>query len=201
MAAPGRLPRAARERQLLGAAERLFAEHGYDATSVEDVARAAGVTRPIVYDHFRDKATMFLACVAHVRRDLEEELTRALDGAPWPDAVAVIESGADAYFAMLERDPDRWLLMLTAVGSLDGELAALRLRTVRTVTGFADRLRLEPEAAVVAAHVLSGVAEQLGRWWLRHPDVPRARVVGWFRDVLVSGVGSLVTRTPSEVPR
>ena len=57
----GRVPRAVRERQLLDIAEKLFTLHGYEGTSIEDVARAAGVTRPVVYEHHGDKDGLYIA--------------------------------------------------------------------------------------------------------------------------------------------
>lgn len=184
------MPRAARERQLVAAAERLFAARGYEATSIEDVARAAGVTRPIIYQHFGDKAGLFLACVRHIRQELDEVLTEALEGMDGRPLGEVLERGGDAYYAMLERDPARWVLMLSTTTAVAEELNALRMETVRRIAelgGILD-LDLDHEARGAVAHIVSGVGEQLGRWWMLNPDVPRARVVAYFRDFLISGV-------------
>ena len=52
---PRRLSRAERQEQLLTVADRLFVAQGYEYTSIEDICRAAGVTRPVVYDHYGSK--------------------------------------------------------------------------------------------------------------------------------------------------
>ncbi len=184
------MPRAARERQLLAAAERLFAARGYEGTSIEDVARAAGVTRPIIYQHFGDKAGMFLACVRQIRQELDDVLTEALEGMDGRPLGEVLERGGDAYYAMLERDPARWVLMLSTTTAVAEELNTLRMGTVRRIAelGGILELDLDHEARSAVAHIVSGVGEQLGRWWMLNPDVPRARVVGYFRDFLTHGV-------------
>src|SRR4051812_30373164 len=73
----GRVPRAVREQQLLDVAKELFARKGYQGTSIEDIARGAGVTRPIVYDHFDSKDSLYLACVRGARNELERMFTEA----------------------------------------------------------------------------------------------------------------------------
>jgi AcrR family transcriptional regulator len=64
----GRVPRPVREQQLLDVAEEQFAAHGYGGASIEVIARLAGVSRPIVYDHFGDKEGVYVACLRRSRR-------------------------------------------------------------------------------------------------------------------------------------
>jgi AcrR family transcriptional regulator len=65
-----RLPSSERRALIVEAAGRLFGEHGYDGTRLEDVARAAGVTKPILYRHFADKTALYLALLERHRDDL-----------------------------------------------------------------------------------------------------------------------------------
>jgi AcrR family transcriptional regulator len=65
-----RLPTAERRALLVEAAGRLFGERGYDATRLEDVAAAAGVTKPVLYRHFDDKQALYLALLQRHRDDL-----------------------------------------------------------------------------------------------------------------------------------
>src|SRR5882757_8311728 len=55
---------------ILDAAGRLFAEHGYDATRLDDVAAAADVTKPVLYRHFDNKTSLYLALLERHRDDL-----------------------------------------------------------------------------------------------------------------------------------
>ncbi|MCO1655521.1 TetR/AcrR family transcriptional regulator [Pseudonocardia humida] len=188
----GRVPRAVRERQLLDIAEKLFVRHGYDGTSIEDVARAAGVTRPVVYEHHGDKDGLFVACVRRARREFEQALATATAGAADADVPALLGQGAELFFARLQRDPRRCALLLTTgSGPLGERLADLRDGTVDRVAALiavhAPELT-DPAVRAAAARVVVGAAEELARWWLRSPDVPRERVVEHFRTFVTPGL-------------
>jgi AcrR family transcriptional regulator len=187
----GRVPRAVRERQLLDVAEKLFMQHGYEGTSIEDVARAAGVTRPVVYEHHGDKDALFVACVRRSRREFEQALTTATAEVAGADVPAVLEHGGRLFFARLERDPRRCALLLTSgSGPLGQRLAELRDgtvdRTAELIAVHAPELT-DPAVRTAAARVVVGVAEELARWWLRSPEIPRERLVGYFCTFVTPG--------------
>jgi len=191
----GRVPRAVREQQLLDLAERLFTDNGYAAFSIEDLCRAANVSRPIVYDHFGSKDGIFLACLRRIRDEFEQLLIAAATNAP--DATSAITQGADAYFAIVERDPQRWSLVYGGATVLAGQLFELRVATIDRIADIARRFapHAKPQAVTAFAHFISGAGEQLGRWWLHNPTVPRRRVVAHF--VSFTG-GALATLSPPE---
>ncbi|WP_027006790.1 TetR/AcrR family transcriptional regulator [Conexibacter woesei] len=191
---PRRLPRAERGRQLLDVAEELFIAKGYDRTSIEDIAKAAGVSRPIVYEHHGSKEGVYLACVKRARDALAVEYDAATAGVT--DPREQLRLSADVFFATLERDPQRWIVLfggaaVPVIGELGEQLSELRHQTV---TRIMDNLRahavagLDSERVEMAAYAISGVGEQLGRWWIKHPNVPRARVVADYVDFVWSGV-------------
>src|SRR3954471_4143715 len=64
---PPRLRKADRKRQLLGHAKRLFVTLGYQDTTTEKIARAAGVTEPVLYRHFENKKALFLEVLQEIR--------------------------------------------------------------------------------------------------------------------------------------
>src|SRR6185295_9059197 len=94
----GRVPRAVREQQLLDLAEELFIGNGYAGFSIEDLCRAANVSRPVVYDHFGSKDGIYLACLRRIRDEFEDALISAATHAP--TARAAIERGAAAFFTI-----------------------------------------------------------------------------------------------------
>lgn len=98
-----RLSADARRSILLRQAKALFAERGYSATSIDDVARAAGVTKPVVYDHFASKRELYVALMHELRDELLERAARDLahDAAPEERLAAAIEH----YFQQVKRDP------------------------------------------------------------------------------------------------
>jgi AcrR family transcriptional regulator len=179
-----RMTRAAREQQLLDLAEELFLTSGYERTSIEDIARAAGVTRPVVYEHYGSKEGIYLACVRRARNQFNLDVMRAVAGTD--DPLEQLHRGADAYYRVLERDPRRWQLLFGPGGlvgdGLGEELARERFRTVNLLADLIEpHLPQHDQQQVDAfAHATTGSAEQLGRWWLAHPDLDREQVTRYF---------------------
>jgi AcrR family transcriptional regulator len=191
-----RLPRAEREQQLLDVAERLFIAQGYERTSIEDVAHAAGVSRPIVYDHHGSKEGLYLACVKRARARYAEQLEQVL--ATISDPREKIKAGAERFFTILEQDPERWIVLFggSAVplfGELGEQLHQLRAISIASVAAVirGQAPDADPEEIDAFAHAISGVGEQLGRWWLQHPTIPRERVVEDYTDFILSGLRHL----------
>src|ERR1700737_4191031 len=96
----GRVPRDVRRGQLLELAEELFMEKGYGGFSIDDLCRAAGVSRPIVYDHFGSKDGLYIACLRRIREEFENALLSAAASAP--DLPTTVERSAEAWFSMIE---------------------------------------------------------------------------------------------------
>lgn len=201
--APRRLPKLEREQQLLDVAEKLFIAKGYDRTSIEDVARAAGVTRPIVYEHHGSKEGLYVACVKRARDGFARELAAAL--ADVGDPREQLRIAGDVFFRILERDPERWVVLfggaaVPLIGVLGERLTELRFQTVAGITA---RLRSvvadgDPERIEAFAQAVSGVGEQLGRWWMHHRTIPRARVVAHYTEFIWRGLQGLAEAAPGE---
>jgi AcrR family transcriptional regulator len=186
-----------RELQLLDVAEGLFAERGLEGTSVEDIARLAGVTRPVVYHRHGSLEGIFVACVRRARLEVEAafeaesvSLPHTLDG--------VIRASGRALFGLAEREPGRWALLLAASGSLRAELAAqLREQRMETIARISDALApftpgLPPARRLAAAHVVDGIGEQLGRWWMRDGAATTLEdVVGLYVAAVRGAVGEM----------
>lgn len=192
----GRVPRAVRERQLLDAALRLFAERGFAGTSISDIAAAAAVTRPVIYDHFGSKEGVYLACLRRARAELDRELLSA--GAVEAEPLERIASTIDAYFAFVERHGDEWEVLFGDGAAITGEVArvstALRFDTVERLTRLFDATMPTTDTADVAvyAHLVTGAAERLAKWWRANPEVPRARVVEYVLQLVTRGLGPLI---------
>jgi AcrR family transcriptional regulator len=192
-----RLPRAEREQQLLDIAERLFIDKGYTRTSIEDVAQAAGVTRPIVYNLHGSKEGLYLACVARARAKLSDRLLQVLPALS--DPREQVSAAGDLFFEIIEEDPKRWTLLfggsaMPLVGDDGEQLTDLRFETVGQIAQLikAAAPHADDERIRAFAHAVSGVGEQLGRWWLREPNVPRERLTEHYTDFIWNGLRHLV---------
>src|SRR5947207_3675576 len=91
-----RLPAPRRRRQLLDVAMEVFATNGFHRTSMSEVAEAAGVTKPVLYQHFGSKRELYLELLDDVGGRLMEEITKAVTGADGPRQQ--VHAGFRAYF-------------------------------------------------------------------------------------------------------
>jgi AcrR family transcriptional regulator len=190
-----RLTRDERVEQLLDVAETRFAEQGYDATSIDGIARAAGISRPIVYEHFGSKEGIYLACMRRARAALDQALATSVTGVE--EAEHQLAAGIDATFSFIESEPARWAILFNGValtGAVAQEAMRLRFATVGVIADLLhavnpERPRQEAEAF---AHALSGAGEQLERWWRQNPDIPRQAVVDYLFRFAWSGLSQLM---------
>jgi AcrR family transcriptional regulator len=191
-----RLPRAEREEQLLDIAKGLFAAQGFQATSIEDIARAAGVTRPVVYDHFGSKDNIYLACVRAARAELERMLTEAVSARDDPGAQ--LWGGINAYFEFIERDASAWDVLFGPGAAVTGptadEVRHLRFATVSRIGELLAPAVSNVDALAIdaLAHALSGSGEQLAKWWREHPELSREQVAGYHMAFSWLGLRELV---------
>jgi AcrR family transcriptional regulator len=194
-----RLDRATRMEQLLDVAEGAFAERGYSATSIEFLARSAGVSRPVVYDHFGSKDGIYLACLRRARKLLDEAVITAVLAVD--DLEGRVIAGIDATFAFIEENPARWAAVYNGVavaGPVAEEAWRLRLATVDQIAAMIQlSLPHAPRRRVEAfAHALSGAVEQTERWWRNTPELTRAEAVENLSDFAWRGLRQLVDESP-----
>jgi AcrR family transcriptional regulator len=159
-----RLSAPARREQLLGVAVEVFARQGYHGTSMNDVADAAGVTKPVLYQHFDSKRDLYLALLEEAGRHLLVTIQAATS--VLPDGKAQTEAGFRAYFQWVHDDHDAFLLLFGSGARRDEEFAA----AVSAVTdAVADAIAplitadIGPEHRRNLAHGLVGLAEGVSR--------------------------------------
>jgi AcrR family transcriptional regulator len=185
-----RIPAAERRVTILRAAGPLFARHGYAGTRLDDVAAAAGVTKPIVYRHFESKKALYLALLAKHEADLPTFFGQLGDSpadlAPDRLVRAILEHWLD----YVRENRHAWV-MLFRDHSGDAEIQAFRLqvsaRAREVMAGFiaavaGERVPAE-QIAPTAELIVSGLAG-MALWWIDHPDVPK--------DVLVDVAARIV---------
>ena len=177
-----RLPRAEREQQVLDIAHARFAEHGFAAVTMEDVAVAAGVTKPLLYAYFGNKERLYLACMERAGEALFATVGAAVSDAASP--ADALRRGLHAFFAFVDEDRDAWRVLfdetLPAGGELAERVAEYRERLLALVAQanlarLPEQRRAQHATEVEATSVaLLGAAEALARWWLRTGAMPAA---------------------------
>ena len=193
----GHVPAAVRSEQLLDVAEGLFSTRGFGATSIDAIARAARVTRPMIYKRFGSKDGIYLACLQRARRELEALLFRAV-AAAGPDLRAQFVAGADAYFRFVEQGPERWRVLFGGGAAVSGDVAETAMQLhLGTERRFAELFRqaapdADQQRLAAYAHGIGGAAHQMAQWWLRTPGVAREDVVEMYRAVTWDGLASVL---------
>ena len=180
-----RMPAPDRRQLIEDAASKLFAERGYGATTLEQVASAAGVSRPLLYKHFSSKRELHITLLAKHRDALLARLAQGL-GAPAPLAERVPRV-ADSWFAYVEENPFAWFMLFRDTTG-DPEIQAFYREMQATArSALAALISAEPDLGLPedqvepTAEFFRSAMTGLALWWAEHPDVPRALVV----DVVV----------------
>lgn len=163
-----RLPAARRREQLLEVALHVFAARGFHQTSMNDVAEAAGVTKPVLYQHFTSKRSLYLELLELVSLRLMAAIDEATSAAAGPREQ--VERGLRAYFHFVVESPDEYQLMFGGGTRRDAEFAQESARLERSIAeviaGLITVEGLAEHDRQLLAHGIVGLAEGATRHWL-----------------------------------
>jgi AcrR family transcriptional regulator len=194
-----RLPRSARRKQLLTAAQEVFVANGYHAAAMDDIAERAGVSKPVLYQHFPGKLELYLALLDTQAEALAETVISALAGTT--DNHQRIHAVLSAYFGFVDRSDHDGAFRLIFESDLVND-PAVRERvervTEKTMLAVADTVAsdtgLSKSEAQLLATALTGAAQVAARWWLAS-DRPVAK------EDAIHLLESLLWRGISNFPR
>jgi len=192
-----RLSAAHRRAQLLDVAGHLFPEYGFHGLSMEQLADAAGVSKPVLYQHFPSKRDLYLALVHDAVAGMEEQVRTALEGTS--DNRARVEGAIAAYFDFVE--DRRFGLLLGAAELTDDDVRAAVEGAMSRVAGavgalIAEDAALSPRSAAFLATALRGLATEGARWWLEHPEIDKREAVVLLSRLAWRGLGSFGPGSP-----
>jgi AcrR family transcriptional regulator len=162
-----RLPADQRREQLLEVALRLFAVRGFAATTMDDIAAAAGVTKPLLYQHFDSKRALYLELVDSVARDMLVAIGEATSAADGPRQQ--VEAGMAAYFELVVEHQSAFKILFGSDVPDDPELSSALRRVEDTVAEAVDALidaGLDSEHRRLLAYAVVGMATGASRHWL-----------------------------------
>lgn len=128
-----RLPAPRRRRQLLDVAVGRFAAKGFHATSMEEIAEAAGVTKPVLYQHFGSKRHLYLELLDDMGQELLEAIATATAGAGGPRLQ--VEAGMAAYVRFMTDRPEAFPLLFGSGARRDPEFAEAVRRVEQAIAG------------------------------------------------------------------
>ena len=194
-----RLPAEQRRTQLLEVAIELFATHGFYATSMEDIADAAGVTKPVVYQHFPSKRALYRELLHDVDARLTDRLVIATASAT--TGRERVQEGFAAYFHFVAEHRAAFRLLFGASVRNDPEFSMVADATIeRFADLIADLIEIDaaPEHRRTLAHAVVGMAEATSRRVTNDEgeDDPD-RLAGWLAEMAWFGLRGVRAEQPA----
>lgn len=199
-----RLPRSARRAQLLEAAQAAFVESGYHAAAMDDIAERAGVSKPVLYQHFPGKLELYLALLDERAGELEASVVGAL--ASTTDNKERVYATVAAYFDFVAREGSAFRLLFesdlihdpSVAGRIDGVLNQCAEAFAEAI---AEDTGMSSADALLLAVALTGMAQVAARNWVAlDTEVSRheaAKVIGRFAW---RGLAGFPRQDPGESP-
>jgi len=174
----GRLTAAARRAQLIEVGRAVFAESGYEATSVEEIAARANVSKPILYSHFGGKEGLYAVVVD---REVEHILGRIAEAVSSGPPRARLEQAALAYLTYVQEHPEGFAVLLRDAPKQSSEMPALMYDLADRISDvFTEQFGeagYDSKFAPIYAHALVGMVAFVGQWWTESHQPPSVETV------------------------
>ncbi|WP_034648686.1 TetR/AcrR family transcriptional regulator [Cellulomonas sp. HZM] len=187
-----------RRAQLLDVSRRLFAEKGFEGTSVEEIAARAEVSKPVVYEHFGGKEGVYAVVVDREIQGLTGALTGALEEGGHPKVL--VERTALALLGYIEANEDGFRILVrdSPVAQATGTFSSLIGDVATQVEHLlADQFRQQgqdPKAAPIYAQMLVGMVALTGQWWLDARRPGKQEVAAHLVNLAWNGLQGLERR-------
>ena len=199
-----RMTAAERREQLLETARELFAERGFEGTSVEEIAARAGVSKPVVYEHFGGKEGAYAVVVDRETKTLHTAIRDALS-TPGAGSRELLERGAMALlryiderpdgFRILSRDPSRDPQAAPVPGQPSGSFASIlsdiAVQVEDLLAAEFAKTGHDPQFAGLYAQALVGLVAQTGQLWLDNREPSREVVARHLINLAWNGMSHL----------
>jgi AcrR family transcriptional regulator len=194
--------------QTLTVAHGLFADRGYAAVTMDDVAAKVGVTKPLLYNYFGNKERLYIACMERSGDALFATIGAAVGASANP--ADALNAGLRAFFAFLDADRAAWAVLFDETLPSNGEVAE-RIANYRgrigefvatsLVAQVPARRRAAAQVEVEAlSTALLGAAEALARWWLRTEAVSAQEAAELLISAFEPGLRQRSTSTSNPSP-
>ena len=201
-----KLPRAVRERQMLEVAGRVFAAHGFHEASMDEIAKDAGISKPMIYNYFGSKEGLYFAYIELAGQRLLSrmaEAARGVDDSNEIDAERRLLAASLAFFAHVDERREEWAVLFAELAARGGpfyqQVAAVR-RSITDQTAQLFEIVLGragiPADQVGGTEALAcafvGAGESLANWWLEHPEETKEAMANRLIGVAWGGLKHLL---------
>ncbi|QIM20237.1 TetR/AcrR family transcriptional regulator [Phycicoccus sp. HDW14] len=190
-----RMPRSERRAQLLDAAQAVFVQSGYHAAAMDEIAERAGVSKPVLYQHFPGKLDLYLALLDTHCETLEQLVRSALEATDGDNEQRVRATVA-AYFDFVSREDAAFRMVfesdLTSVPQVRARLDAVELTCAEAISEvIAEDTGVDDERALLLGSALAGMAQVAARHWLAQDgDIPEGEAARIISLLAWRGLGS-----------
>jgi AcrR family transcriptional regulator len=187
-----------RREQLLDVSRRLFAEKGFEGTSVEEIAARAEVSKPVVYEHFGGKEGVYAVVVDREIQALTSALSGALDGGGHPKVM--VERSALALLGYIEDSEDGFRILVRdspvaqATGTFSSLIGDVATQVEHLLAEQFRRQSLDPRTAPIYAQMLVGMVALTGQHWLDARSPKKADVAAHLVNLAWNGLSGLERR-------
>lgn len=190
-----RMSASQRREQLITVARALFAEKGFDGTSIEEIAHRAKVSKPVVYEHFGGKEGLYAVIVDRELTTISSTITAALSSSHSPSVI--VERAALALLTYIENSPDGFRLLSAGSDRAAGTYSTLLADVAIQVSGIlAAQFRahgLEASTAPLYAQMLVGIVAMPAQWWLEDRSMSKESVAAHMVNLAWNGLRGLRT--------
>jgi AcrR family transcriptional regulator len=183
-----------RREQLLDVGRRLFAAKGFDGTSVEEIAEKAGVSKPVVYEHFGGKEGLYAVVVDREVRRLLDRVTASLsDGHPR----VLLEQAAGALLEYVEKESDGFRILVrdspvaSTSGTFSSMISDIATQVEHVLAAQFKALSYDPKLAGLYSQALVGMVALTGQWWLDVRKPGKAEVAAHLVNLAWNGLSGL----------
>ncbi|WP_336250335.1 TetR/AcrR family transcriptional regulator [Stomatohabitans albus] len=184
-----------RRSQLIHVAKEVFAEVGYEATTIEEIAHRADVSKPVVYQHFGGKEGIYAVVVDREVNALLTRITANLDGVGRPRAM--VHASALAFLDYLDEDPAGFKVLVRDTpaslnqGELGGLLDDVADKAAQALALFLAQSGRDPALAPLFAQALVGCIAQVGTWWDTNRTFTKAQVANYLTTMVFTGLANI----------
>ena len=189
-----------RREQLVQVGRTLFAERGFDGTSIEEIAARAKVSKPVVYEHFGGKEGLYAVVVDREMSNLLDRLTVVLSAGPRPREL--VEQAALALLTYIEEETDGFRILSrdSASGAFSSLLNDIATQVEYVLVREFGQRGISTKHAAMYAQMLVGMVAVTGMWWLEERKPKREEVAAHLVNLGWNGLAHLQPK-PQPIPR
>ena len=183
-----------RREQLLDVGRTLFAAKGFDGTSVEEIAEKAGVSKPVVYEHFGGKEGLYAVVVDREVGRLLDRITASLVG---DHPRELLEQAAGALLDYVERDTDGFRILVrdspvaSTSGTFSSMISDIATQVEHVLAGEFKSRGYDPKLAGLYSQALVGMVALTGQWWLDARKPKKDEVAAHLVNLAWNGLSHL----------